>query len=74
MSVCLVISGSMSSSAGGDHLGVSTIEAVEDSLRKSANTQRMLKESRLKLTDAHTKMRDLSINIRYDSKLNFALS
>ncbi|VDI28294.1 kinesin family member 4/21/27 [Mytilus galloprovincialis] len=64
-----VISGSMSSSAGGDHLGVSTIEAVEDSLRKSANTQRMLKESRLKLTDAHTKMRDLSINIRLKEQL-----
>ncbi|XP_052067157.1 kinesin-like protein KIF27 isoform X4 [Mytilus californianus] len=64
-----VITGSMSSSAGGDNLGVSTIEAVEDSLRKSANTQRMLKESRLKLTDAHTKMRDLSINIRLKEQL-----
>ena len=62
--VCLVITGSMASSAGGDNVGHNALETVAESLRKSSNTQRMLKESRLKLTDAHNKMRDLSINIR----------
>ena len=69
LSVCLVITGSLSSSAGGDNLGNNHLDTIEDSLRKSSNTQRMLKDSRLKLTDAHNKMRDLSINIRYGYSL-----
>jgi len=34
-------------------------------LRKSADTQRQIKDSQLKMVEAQQKMRDLSINIRY---------
>lgn len=53
------IRGSVSSSAG-DQL----YETVEDRLRKSINTQRKIKETQIKMSEDHQKMRDLSINIR----------
>ena len=54
---------SVSSSAGDN---TAMYDTVEDRLRKSVNTQRKIKESQLKMTEVHQKIRDLSINIRYD--------
>ncbi|KAK3104146.1 hypothetical protein FSP39_024813, partial [Pinctada imbricata] len=56
---------SMSSSAG----DMAVYETVEDRLRKSVNTQRKIKESQLKMTEVHQKIRDLSINIRMKEQL-----
>ncbi|XP_048780280.1 kinesin-like protein KIF27 isoform X2 [Ostrea edulis] len=58
------IRGSVSSSAG-DQL----YETVEDRLRKSINTQRKIKETQIKMSEDHQKMRDLSINIRMKEQL-----
>ncbi|KAJ8298884.1 hypothetical protein KUTeg_022944 [Tegillarca granosa] len=40
-----------------------------DIVRKSQDTQRQIKDSQLKMTEAHQKMRDLSINIRLKEQL-----
>ncbi|XP_061178029.1 kinesin-like protein KIF27 isoform X2 [Saccostrea echinata] len=58
------IRGSVSSSAGDP-----VYETVEDRLRKSINTQRKIKETQIKMSEDHQKMRDLSINIRMKEQL-----
>uniref|UniRef100_K1PAX1 Kinesin-like protein KIF27 n=1 Tax=Magallana gigas TaxID=29159 RepID=K1PAX1_MAGGI len=56
--------GSLSSSAGD-----TVYDTVEDRLRKSINTQRKIKETQIKMSEDHQKMRDLSINIRMKEQL-----